>query len=473
MKIKLIVLSALVVFAVTVFPCEVDKDKGAQLLIQFLPQEVVDDFSENGHSELLEPSTVRYELGYFKEPLDHAVHELGPQSNYVDFTLPNDSKCYVFLFWMLGPSVYWRLVSSQSDGQFALVQDCEGWYETTQMNIAQFWFSDLDNDAFPELLLCSGEKRKMTALYVFKFQNGKLVRITPDTSIDQWGYPLPNGYVGTPMIQSINGSGIYLEDLDSDKKAEIIVGPDREEEWLDEAHEENRIWHSTTPTRVYHLVNGVYVYWKDLSAGDQYPIAVPSSAVFHPGTIPFSELSSPGKGEIGVFICHPPGDASVDDVNTGTLNYKTFPLTFKKRWPNQKQPDITSANWSFESCPVKRVPADKKGEWNPSPEDPYFPSPDNITEFHFVGPYLEFRISRSVIFPYLVEMAKAAFNKEPERTEYFISVPISGKMKNDKLLSVSAFVCIKKTGNQELKGDDKQKKVDEQKKIEPKQSEKK
>ncbi len=104
----------------------------------------------------------------------------------------------------------------------------------------------------------------MTALYVFKFQNGKFVRITPDTSIDMWGYPLPNGYVGTPMILSINGSGIYLEDLDGDKKAEIIVGPDREEEWLDEAREENRIWHSTTPTRVYHLVNGVYVYWKDL-----------------------------------------------------------------------------------------------------------------------------------------------------------------------------------------------------------------
>ena len=451
--IRYLVLSLIVfvLFAAKAFPCTIDKDKAAALLTQFLPGPVLSDFTESSLADWLEPERVRGQLGWEMDDARVVGQIAAPYANYMEFTLPNDPKCYVLLFWSFSPSIYWRVLASEGSAPFYVVQDGEGDYDITEKNVARFWFSDLDNDSFPELLLCSGEKRKMTALYVFKFQNGKFVRITPDTSIDMWGYPLPNGYVGTPMILSINGSGIYLEDLDGDKKAEIIVGPDREEEWLDEAREENRIWHSTTPTRVYHLVNGVYVYWKDLPVGDQYPIAVPSSAVFHPGTIPFSELSSPGKGDMGVFICHPPGDATVDDMDTGTLNYKTFPLTYKKKWQNQKQPNMTSANWSFESCPVKRVPANKKGEWNPSPEDPCFPSPDEITELHFVGPYLEFRIPRSAIFPYLFETANTAFSKEPERTEYFISVPISGKMKNGKLLSISALVCIKKTGNAEAK----------------------
>ena len=64
-----------------------------------------------------------------------------------------------------------------------------------------------------------------------------------------------------------------------------------------------------------------------------------------------------------------------------------------------------------------------------------------------MAPYLELRLPKSAVFPYLLQAATDAFAKDPARQTYFIEVPISGKMKSGKLAAVGAMVCVKKTGS--------------------------
>lgn len=449
--------------AVTASPilgASIDPATGAQLLDQFLPQQVVamrqrnrDEFQHGATlAEMTQWLTV-----HKQGEVPNRVSSMGPFWNYLDVSYPGDPRQLVLLYWCEeSGEIWWRVVGRTGGGPFTLVQDGEGWYEMTPYDTIEPWYSDLDNDGTPELLLSSGERNAMTTLFVFKWQGGQLVRISPKARPDDNFGPALLYYISAApdilssvLEQSINGSGIVLEDLDGDGKAEIIVGPDKEAVIKKDATGRmiDRTWKAVTPTRIYHLVNGAYVFWKEAPADDPYPIAVPSFAVLHPGTLAFSELSSPGNGDLQVFVSHPAGAATVDDIDTSSFTYNGSALLFKKRWANQKQPDTTSANWEWENCPVKQTAAKGQGEWNPSPEDPFLPSPDGKTEYHFVAPYLEFRLARSAVFPYLLQQAQAAFAKEPSRQNYFIEIPISGKMKNGKLAAVSALVCIKNTGN--------------------------
>jgi hypothetical protein len=203
-----------------------------------------------------------------------------------------------------------------------------------------------------------------------------------------------------------------------------------------------------SPTRFYKYDGASYVLWKTIpvTQEDPYPISVPSIGAIHPSTLSLSELSNPGNGKLRVFVSHPAGTATVDDYETGQFTYQQTALTFKKRWTNHKQPDTASANFEWGGCPVKQAAKQGQGQWQVNPSNPAVPSPDGATEYHFVGPYLELEIPRSAVFPYLLQAASDAFAKEPSRDTTFVEVPLSGKMKNGKLASVSALVCVRKTG---------------------------
>ncbi|OYV73898.1 MAG: hypothetical protein B7Z74_03145, partial [Deltaproteobacteria bacterium 21-66-5] len=129
------------------------------------------------------------------------------------------------------------------------------------------------------------------------------------------------------------------------------------------------------------------------------------------------------------------------------FTFQGAPLTFQKKWPNQKQPDTSSANFEWEGCPVKQEAPTAQGEWNPPPEDPFVPSPDGKTEYHFVGPYLELRLPKSAVYRMLLQQATDAFTKDPSRQTYFLNIPITGKMTNGKLAAIATMVCIKNTSS--------------------------
>lgn len=64
-----------------------------------------------------------------------------------------------------------------------------------------------------------------------------------------------------------------------------------------------------------------YVKWYELDPDDPNPIYVPSLGVFHPSTIPLSELSNSGNGKISVdFVAIPRSGDQNDMPQTVTLN---------------------------------------------------------------------------------------------------------------------------------------------------------
>ncbi|MEW5765288.1 MAG: FG-GAP repeat domain-containing protein [Acidobacteriota bacterium] len=439
---------------------EITPAQGVDLLLRFLPDAVVqmrratdheDDHGGYTRDEMTEALTSWIKT---EGPGRSAqVSFMGPFWNYLELPFPGESRQLVLLYWCeTTGEIWWRLVGRVGSGDFSLLQEGEGWYETTPYDIVEPWLTDLDADGVPELLLCSGERHSMTTLFVFRWQGGRLVRITPRSLADEDGDPYEAGIVVSSMecedMIHFGCSGIHLEDLDGDGKAEIIVGPVREPEIKrdEEGREIDRTYRSITGTRIFHLVNGVYELWREAAPDDPYPITVPAYGVFHPSTLPLSELSNPSNGKLRVFVSDPAGPATVDDYETGRFKYQETALSFKKRWTNHKQPDTTSANFEWGGCPVKQAARQGQGEWQVNPSDPAVPSPDGATEYHFVGPYLELEISRSAVFPYLLQAATDAFAKEPNRDKYFIEVPLSGKMKSGKLAAVSALVCIKETG---------------------------
>jgi hypothetical protein len=117
--------------------------------------------------------------------------------------------------------------------------------------------------------------------------------------------------------------------------------------------------------------------------------------------------------------------------------------------PNKVMAFVLAACVAFPCLAITNEQAAKQGqgEWNPSPEDPFLPSPDGKSEYHFVAPYLEFHLPASAAYPYLLAQAQRAFASDPTKTAVFVTMPLSGKMKNGKLAAVSALVCIKNTGN--------------------------
>lgn len=427
--------------------------EGAELLQRFLPDEVVRDRRFMGMEEMhgwpLEEMAESI-AGQKDSEMPTLVGYMGPFWNYFELPYGGEGRRLVLLYWCEGNSIWWRLVEKPGTEDYRLLQEGEGWYGGVPNDIQQVRLQDLDADGIPELLLFSGESHAMDALFVFRWQGGRLVRITPRKLHDILGDYDDIMVVSELGFRDMENAGIHLEDLDGDGKAEIIQGPDSEAvyKYDEEGNrlENDRTWRAVTPTRIFRLVNGLYELWREADPSDPYPVRVPSIGAIHPSTLPLSELSNPGNGKLRVFVSHPAGTATADDYETGRFKFQQTALAFQKRWTNARQPDTASANFEWFGCPVKQTERQGGGEWQVNPSDPAVPSPEGRTEYHFVGPYLELEIPRSAVYPYLLQAATAAFAREPSRETYFVEVPLTGQMKNGKLAAVSAVVCIQKTG---------------------------
>jgi hypothetical protein len=416
-------------FALGVAAQGVTQEKVAQLALQFLPDPVQTMYKGwGGHLDLVQSPL---------EQIQMSERNHQGSINYLSFQMAGDPAQYVLLAWggNIPQASYLRLLKSTDGGKsFTIAQDLPYWYQP----VGWVWsirLQDITGDGIPELLLESGDDM----LVAFAWRHGAFVCITP---MEEGRY-FPPGW----STAFHSNAGVELVDADGNGKAEVVVygwrGNERDDPKSDKSF--HTVFYGTT--KIYKYNGTSYVLWKELPADDLYPISVPSLAVLHPGTIPLAELSSPDDGDLRVFVSHPAGTDTVDDMEAGAFAFKSAKLDLKKRWGDLKQTELASANWEWGGCPVKQTQAKGQGDWSPSPEDPFLPSPDGTMEFHFLVPYLELRVPKSAVYPMLLQQATAAFAKEPSRQTYFISVPISGKMKNGKLATIGAMVCIKKTGS--------------------------
>jgi len=440
-------IAVILIFSIFVFHAygqSMTVERAAELGMQFRPQSVVDAFTNSytaaGYNE----------IKHLKD-IPTLIHEAeaGYWFRYLNFKMPNDPKEYLLLAWG-SYQVYFRLLESADSGQtWALKQDPGYWVGGCDYGF-KWRLADWTNDGIPELVwehTCIGwglTAHFGTGLHVFQWVNGKFVPIL--------------GYFDDNNPTWLNGRGadqIDITDIDGDKIPEVVLSPnynnvkdtditDAEGNYISFHTEIEGNW------EIYRYDGSKYVLWKTYPGEDNYPITVPTTGIFYPSTIPLSELSNPGKGKMSVFITAPAGKGrSVDDIDNAKFTCSDYQLSFKKRWANNKYPDLSFANQSLMGmeCPVRWEQRNSSGEWQTDPTAPFLLSADEKIEIHFVGPYLEIEVPREAIFSFLLKAANDGFSSNPAKDKWYVSVPISGKMKNGKLLSVSALVCVKKTGN--------------------------
>ncbi len=382
------------------------------------------------------------------------------------FKMPNDPNDYVILAWRdCGRNLRWKLLKTTDNGEsFQLI--CQS--EKPILNAGFSWglrLVELTGDNIPELIweggnlsLSASKADSDQAITIWQWKNGCFINILPYMANSG------NDFIGYLTTESF----IEIDDLDGDNKAEIIVGPE-----LTRIEDENGdvSWEKNTPGSVWRYDGIKYVKWYELDPNDPNPIYVPSLGAFHPSTIPFSELSNPGNGKISIFISDPAGNLTADDFAQNSFECNGVSLTFKKIWKNNKQPEENSANFEFVGVPVKQFVRKSQGEWQTNPSDPFILSPDQKMEYHFCGKYVELETNKALIFPQLKEKSEKFFSENPNKTEYFATIPIRAKFKNNKISQTSALICIKKTGN--IAEKEKSQNTDSSKTTNPKQTEKK
>ncbi|NMB99910.1 MAG: hypothetical protein GYA35_06490 [Thermoanaerobaculaceae bacterium] len=403
-------------------------------------------------------------IGYYDlyNPEGLIDHE---QLSYLQFNVPNDTSNYLLLVWKYWTDIYCRLMISTNGNDYVVYQDFPryGWQVGARVFRSIYIRQEyVTGSQIPEILV-TDSPRDMTAMVVFQWRNGKLVDLAPEESYG-------NSMISYPLFSTSMGMEVVLNDLDEDGKAEVIVYPWGERYPVNPPNMDDWDWVFDGPLRIYKYDGSFYTLWQEypFSLDDPYPISVPALGAFHPSTIPYSELSNGGNGKMRIFVCNPPKGFTVDDIDTTKFVYKGNSLNFKKKWKNNKYPDIALANFEWQGSPVRQIKRQNQGEWQLNPDDPFIPSPDGEMEYHFVGPYLELEISKSLFFPDIQNKASSFFEQNPEKQTFFTSVKITGKMKNGKLLSVSALICIKKTGNVAEK--EKSQNTDSSKTTNPKQT---
>ena len=418
---------------------------GVDLLIRFRPEII----TTLGHSK----------SGWNKDLVDDkrlafmvtgsaASGRFDAPAGYKEIHFPADPRTYVMLWWWNSSTpVYWRLVRSTASADFEVVQDSGGFYRSCSGPLTpSVWVSlvDLDGDGVPEVILQWDDAE--TAC-VFKWDGSRLALISPYSVVVK-----PFGNLKLTCFDSglcSHNNRIVFDDLDGDGKAEIIAYPSLKNR-RDPVTNAVTGLGAVSPTRVFKLDGGVYKLWKEIPANQPFPVIVPGIAVVHPGTIPLSEVANAkGGGDLRVFVSHPAGTAySVDDfvATSFVFDVTGAQIAFKQRWDNHRFSDLTQGNREWMGVPVRQEARAKQGVWTVNPSDPTYPSPDPGMEFHFLGPYLELRIAKSALDPYLLQRATAEFAKDPAKTSTFIEVPISGKMKDGKLAAIGAIVCVTRTG---------------------------
>ncbi len=404
--------------------------QAAALSVQFMPPAVAQEAAVTNPTD-----------SYLQEVLANPLQQIqfvGGHLRYLAFIMPGDASSYVLLAWASDrKGVYWRLLKSTDGGTtYAVAQDSGVWYQPFEdWNLR---LQDITGDGVPELFL---EEVGDNWLTVFGWREGQWVLITPNNT------SLTSSYASIDWSALWTSEPISLEDLDGDGVDEIVVPPFFENIQLTVGGDFTEI--AKTPTRIYKYNGSAYTLWKEIPWSDSnpYPVNVPGFAVVHPGTIPLSELQGGGgNGQLQVFVTVPQLPDTVDGFDPNGFACNGTALSVTKRWPNQKQPNTSYANNDWMGCPVRQEPVQSQGDWNPPPEDPFVPSPDGKTEYHFVGPYLELRLPKSAVYPMLLQQATDAFTKDPSRQTYFLNIPITGKMTNGKLAAIAAMICIKNTG---------------------------
>jgi len=364
---------------------------------------------------------------------------------YLSFTMPNDSYDYLLLCWRAsGDNGWWRLLKTNDGGNtFTVV--CETTKPVLRGGIWRLWLADLTGDNVSELVEeSSGSSSGFPgiALHVWQWKNNCFQYIISRDWPDS--YTEEEGIIATAFLE--------IDDLDGDGKAEIVKGPSLymasdEDPRVAVAPVGDWHWEAISGTSfVYHYDGTKFVKWYELDPNEPHPIYVPSLGVFHPSTVPLSELSNPGNGKMSVFVSDPAGVLTADNFVTGSFEYNGVSVSFKKIWKNNKQPDESSANFEYVGCPVKQLVKNGQGEWQTNPSDPFILSPDQKMEYHFCGKYVELEVNRSLVSPAILEKAQKFFNDNPSKDTYFTSIPIRAKFTNNKISQAAALICIKKTG---------------------------
>lgn len=371
---------------------------------------------------------------------------------YFTFNMPNDPNDYLFLAWSICVDGAWKILKTNDGGKtFETVCENKGYLGDMGFGWG-FRLIDLTGDNIPELLYegtligASNSNGQSDGITPWQWKDGCFRRlIDPSYKIFEGDYGEDDGW-GT-------NSYITIDDLNNDGKAEIIIGPyleridngytDEEGNWIP-----NVTWEPTNNGEVWHFNGEYYVKWYEFSPMEKHPFYVPSLAVFHPSTIPLSELKNPGQGKIKIFVSDPAGSLTSNDFQTDSFKYLETPIEFKKIWKNKKYPSEDEANFEFLGVPVYQSVRKSKGDWQINPSDPFVLSPDLNMEYHFVGDYIEIEMPRSLVFKHLLKNAEEQFKKLSGKDTVIISLPFEGKFKNGKKGVFSAIIGVKKTGNE-------------------------
>lgn len=413
---------------------EITVEKAYQLGLQFIPQKLVDccdKYPDSCEYKDFEGATfgIRDDIEHGYKPDGKERYPSWGTFKFIVFKMPNDQSDYVLLAWLDCIHEFcWVLIKTNDGGQ-TFQKVCDN--SEDERGAGGFgWgvrLNDLTGDGIPELLaegVLSGSGQ-FENLVIWQWQNGCFKCISKE------GFD--------------SNSYISIEDIDDDGVAEIIVGPMIERFNNSEEPDVNDItWEAVSNGQVWHFENGLYRLWYEFGPTEENHIYVPSIAVFHPSTIPLSELSNPGNGKIKLFVSDPPSRLSVDDFKKDSFKYGPSPLSFKKIWKNKNYPDESFANYSFMDVPVRQILRKSQGEWQTNPSDPFLLSPDKKLEYHFIGDYVELEMQRKELFPYLLKVAQENFSRHPESTITFVSIVIRGKFNNGKISNTIAIVAVKK-----------------------------
>jgi len=446
----------LILFSYFLWALDLSTDQIVNLFLQNTPDKVKKACEMYGRCDCFSYEQIKLEV-------EHRENSYVFQ--YLVFNLPGNSSDYILLYWGTVPvEGWWKLLMTSDKGQtFSVV--CQNSKPFYRGYFSKLWLSDLTGDGIPELIYqgeaYGGSNFPTVGLNIWKWDGNCFNHID---FVDP---------INPPDEDFLNGAGsntyIKFYDIDGDGVAEVIQGP-----YLDKIVEENGdvTWEEFPHTSIIYKFDGSkFVKFMEFDGSDPCGFYVPSLGAFHPSTIPFSELSNPGNGKISIFISDPAGNLTADDFAQNSFECNGVSLTFKKIWKNNKQPEENSANFEFVGVPVKQFVRKSQGEWQTNPSDPFILSPDQKMEYHFCGKYVELETNKALIFPQLKEKSEKFFSENPNKTEYFATIPIRAKFKNNKISQTSALICIKKTGN--IAQDKKPQNVDTSKKGETKQTEKK